>query len=238
MFMFRGFFRSLLLLIPILVLSAGAPVAAGELPTLEQILDRYVEALGGREAIAKLETRTITGKQIDDRPYKGPPMETALEAWAAAGSWAMVLHQDEGDHKEGWDGDLNWVWKTGQPVQANDYPNAKLAFIFNPQGPLMVAKHFPNPTVTGTWDYDGKLYYKVENDLKFEYYTLYFEVETGMLTRIGYHWWLEDFRTVDGVKVPFKVVRGRKGGSTNLYFDTVTHNAEVAGQLAPGGQEP
>ena len=238
MLIFRGFFRSLVLLIPILVLSAVAPVAAGDLPTLEQIPDRYVEALGGREAIAKLETRTINGKQIDDRPYMGPPVETALEAWAAAGSWAMVLRQDGGDHREGWDGDLNWVRDAGQPVQTNDYPNAKLAFIFNPQASLMLEKYFPNPRVTGTWKYDGKLYYKVENDLKLEYYTLYFEVETGMLTRIGYHWWLEDFRTVDGVKVPFKVMRGRKGGSTNLYFDTVTHNAEVADHLAPGGNGP
>ena len=102
----------------------------------------------------------------------------------------------------------------------------------------MVSRYFPNLRLTGTWDYDGVQYYKVENDLKFEYYTLYFEVETGMLTRIGYHWWLEDFRAVDGVLVPFTIVRGRKGGSTNLYFDSVTHNVDVDEQLVPGGQEP
>jgi hypothetical protein len=76
----------------------------------------------------------------------------------------------------------------------------------------------------------------VENDLKFEYYTLYFEVETGRLTRIGYHWQLEEFRPVDGVLVPAKVYRGRKGGSTNLYFDTVSHGAEVAPYLKRGGK--
>ncbi len=112
----------------------------------------------------------------------------------------------------------------------------KLAFLFNPQGPLMVEKYFPNPRLMGTWTYDGVEYYKVENDLKFEYYTLYFEVETGMLTRIGYHWWLEGFRPIDGVMVPSKVIQGRKGGSTNLYFDEVSHGAEVAGHLVPGGQ--
>jgi len=200
----------------------GNPAAAGDLPTLEQILDRYVEALGGREAVIKLETRTITGKQIDDRPSQGPPLETALEVWAeSSGAFAMVLHEAGGDRR----------------TTSDDDHNAKLAFVFNPQGPLMLEKHFPNPRVTGTWDYDGKLYYKVENDLKFEYYTLYFEVETGMLTRIGYHWWLEDFHAVDGVLIPFTVVRGRKGGSTNLYFDSVTHNLEVADHLPPGGRQ-
>ena len=86
-----------------------------------------------------------------------------------------------------------------------------------------------------TWDYDGVQYYKVENDLKFEYYTLYFEVETGMLTRIGNHWWLEGYRPIDGVLVPATVVQGRKGGSTNLYFDTVSHGTEVKPYLCKGG---
>jgi hypothetical protein len=219
--MFRGFSRSLLVLIPVLVLLITTSAIAGDLPTLKQILDRYVEAMGGRENLAKLKTRSITGRQIDDRPYQGPPVETGLEAWAdSTGFFFMVLHEAGGDSRTG----------------SEDDHNAKLAFIFNPQGPLMIEKHFPNPHVTGTWEYDGKLYYKVENDLKFEYYTLYFEVETGMLNRIGYHWWLEDFRSVDGVLVPFTVVQGRKGGSTNLYFDAVTHNTEVADHLEPGGQ--
>jgi hypothetical protein len=99
----------------------------------------------------------------------------------------------------------------------------------------MIEEYFPNLRVTGTWDYDGVKYFKVENDLQFEYYTLYFEVETGMLTRIGYHWWLEEFHTVDGVLVPGTVVRGRKGGSTNLYFESVTHGDPVADRLQPGG---
>ncbi len=218
----RKFFRPFLVLIPVLILTSAPSAYAGDLPTLEQILDRYVDALGGRENLAKLATRSITGKQIDDRPYQGEPVTAELEAWADnTGCFSMVLHEAGGDHRTG---------------NADDH-NAKLAFIFNPQGPLMVDKHFPNPHVTGTWDYDGKLYYKVENDLKFEYYTLYFEVETGMLTRIGYHWWLEDFREVDGVLVPFTVVRGRKGGSTNLYFESVTHNVDVTDHLAPSGQE-
>ena len=221
--MFRRFSRSLLVLIPVLVLLITTSAIAGDLPTLEQILDRYVDALGGRENLAKLETRSITGRQIDDRPHQGPPVEAGLEAWADnTGFFSMVIHEAESDRRTG----------------SEDDHNAKLAFVFNPQGPLMIEKHFPNPRVTGIWEYDGKLYYKVENDLKFEYYTLYFEVETGMLTRIGYHWWLEDFRTIDGVLIPFTVVRGRKGGSTNLYFDSVTHNAEIADHLEPGGQRP
>ncbi len=223
MFTFRRFSRPFSVLIPVLLFAIAPLVSAEELPTLEQILDRYVQILGGRENIAKLETRSIIGKQIDDRPHQGEPVTTKFEVWSDhTGVFSMVLHEGEGDHRTG----------------SNDDHQAKLAFIFDPQGPLNIAKHFPNLRVTGTWEYDGKRYNKVENDLKFEYYTLYFEIETGMLTRIGYHWWLEDFREVDGVLVPFTVVQGRKGGSTNLYFDSVTHNVDVTEHLGPGGQEP
>ena len=55
------------------LLSLAGPVRAGDLPTVDAILDRYVQALGGRETIEKLDTRTLSGVQIDDRPYQGPP---------------------------------------------------------------------------------------------------------------------------------------------------------------------
>ena len=214
MFTPRRIIPPICFLIPILLMSTS--LVAAEPPTLEQVLERYVEALGGREAIAKLQSRTIIGIQIDDRPYKGPPVETPFEAWAdTSTSWTLVYREGEGDIRE--NGDSN--------------KNTKLAYIFNPQAPLMLDKYFPNPRLTGTWEYDGIHYYKVENDLKFEHYTLYFEVMTGMLTRIGYHWSLEDYREVDGVLIPFTVAQGRKGGSTNLYFNSVTHNnAATSGQ--------
>ena len=210
-------FPWMMVLVPILLISGALPAAADEiLPNLEQILERYVEAMGGREAIAKLTTRTITGKQIDDRPHMGLPEETPLEAWAdTTGEWTMILRDPEGEIRVGAQG------------------NAKLAFLLNPQGPLMISRYFPNPRLTGTWEYDGVLFYKVENDLTLEYYTLYFEVETGMLTRIGYYWYLDGYRPVDEVMVPGIVYQGRKGGSTNLYFDTVIHGEDVSEHLLP-----
>jgi hypothetical protein len=206
-----------MLLVPVLLFTGALPAAAEEeLPTLEQILERYVEVMGGREAIAKLETRTITGKQIDHLPSMGPPEESKLEAWAdTSGEWTMILSDDQREFRVGTQG------------------NTKVAFLLNPQGPLMIEKYFPNPRLTGTWDYDDVWYYEVENDLKSEYYTLYFEVETGMLTRIGYHWYLDEYRPIDGVMVPGIVYQGRKGGSTNLHFDNVIHGEDVAEHLLP-----
>ena len=219
------------------IVCCAIPAAAGELPTLEQVLDRYVEAVGGREALAELESRHIVGREIDDRPYAGPAVESKLEVWAATdGDWLLEMTKEGERWREGFSGGKMWEQKPGQEVEPGEHLKTKLAFLFNPQGPLMVEKYFPNLRLTGTWDYDGVEYYKVENDLKFEYYTLYFEVETGLLTRIGYHWKLEDFRERDGVLVPGVVYQGRKGGSTNLFFDEVTHGEDEAGHLQPGGK--
>ena len=205
------------LLLPLLLMTGALPAAAEEeLPTLEKILERYVEVMGGREAISKLETRTVIGKQIDDRPSMGPPEESKLEAWAdISGEWTMILSDPQ------------------RVFRLKPQGNTKLAFLLNPQGPLMVEKYFPNLRLIGTWDYDGVWYYQVENDLKAEYYTLFFEVETGMLTRIGYHWYLDEFGPVDGVMVPGIIYQGRKGGSTNLHFDEVIHGEDVAEHLLP-----
>jgi hypothetical protein len=115
------------------------------------ILARYVKVMGGQEALAQLETRTIIGKQIDDRPYKGPPVESKLETWAdTEGNWTMILQGPEGAHGDGCAVGESWFKKPGQPPEPNDVENTKLAFLFNPQGPLMIAKYFPNPRVTGT----------------------------------------------------------------------------------------
>ncbi|MEN8007863.1 MAG: hypothetical protein ABFS42_12660 [Candidatus Krumholzibacteriota bacterium] len=238
MFTLHRNFRLIGVLIFILLPAAALPAAAGDdLPDLGQILDRYIEVMGGRKAMEKLETRVIVGMEIDDRPYKGPPVESKLEVWAnAAGDWTMSLHGPDSEWREGRSSGESWIKKPGQEIETQEYRNTKLAFLFNPRGPLQVEKYFPNLKLTGTWDYDGVEYYKVENDLKLEYYTLYFEVETGMLTRIGYHWKLEGFREIDGVLVPAKVMQGRKGGSTNLYFDDVAHGADVAEHLRPGGK--
>jgi hypothetical protein len=197
--------------------------AAGN-PTLQQIFDRNVEALGGREALEALEGRTVRGRQIDDRPYAGPPVTSRLEARAdTAGHWSMTLADGDEVYAEGRDEDGSWSRKPGEEAKPQDRSNAKLGYLLDPQGPLNIADHFPNPRLTGTRVFEGVTYWMVENDFKYEYYTLYFEVETGLLSRIGFHWWLEDFREVDGVMVPHTIVRGRKGGSTNLYWDEVDH---------------
>ena len=98
-------------------------------PCLAHILDLYIEGLGGREAIANLATRTIIGREIDDRPYAGPPVESKLEVRAdATGNWTMILEGPDGEWREGACEGSNWVLAPGKDVEPAEYSNTNLHF--------------------------------------------------------------------------------------------------------------
>lgn len=63
------------------------------------------------------------------------------------------------------------------------------------------------------------------------HFALSFDVETGLLLGIGYYWYLEDYRKVDGVLLPHRIQMSRKGGSTTFVFDLVVHNLPLADEL-------
>src|ERR1043165_10185547 len=115
------------LLILIIVLSFGSVVGSdepflqdptkSETLTLEQILDRYVQALGGRAAIEKINSRaskgTFTSNQLKS---KGP-----IELYAKApNKWLMVLvAQGYGNYRRGFNGTVAWEKYPGRDSAGN-----------------------------------------------------------------------------------------------------------------------
>jgi hypothetical protein len=100
--------RPRLLCAPLAVLAAlSAPLAAEELPTPRQILDRYVEALGGEKAI--LETKGMHQTGTMEMPAMG--MSAELEVFVAPPNlmrMTMDLPQ-VGAIQTGFDGAVGWV---------------------------------------------------------------------------------------------------------------------------------
>ncbi len=209
------------------------------LPTLEEILERYIEAVGGREAIELATTRVVRGRLIDDRPYRGPVQVFALEAYSAVpNQWLCVVRYAEGTHREGFDGESGWRQTAEGVARDNGLGEAKLAWLLNPQGALRLQDYFPNMVLKGREVLDARAVYDVlgersvsayvvETARDSDHYDLYFDAESGLLIRIGYYWYLKDYREVDGVKLPTRVIMSRKGGSTTYVFDEVEHNVPV-----------
>ncbi len=203
----------------------GTPPAS-----IAEVLERYYRALGGREALEGVSSRVATGRVVDDRPWAGPAKITRFEAYGGdGGRWARVEHAPEGDFAEGFDGAVAWTLEDGEVNTSTEPNRSKLAFLLDPQGPIRIGEYFLEMRYAGVTTYEGRPVCAVETDRNPTYYTLYFDLETGLLTNIGYHWYVEDYRPVDGVLVPHRVVEGRKGGSVTHVFDEIVANSPVAG---------
>ncbi len=233
-------FKSTALLISMLILSATASAGNPEeeqsaQPTVESVLNRYIDALGGRKALEGQTGRKYTGKQITDLNSGQHPIYQSLymEAYARAPmSYTVQVWSDDGGYREGYDGTTGWV-KDKCGVRTDDeIGRSKQAFLLNPHGPLDIESYFPGLSFAGESTIDGEKVYALQPESRPpEHYTLYFSAETGLLVRIGYYWSIDDYREVDGVLVPHKITASRKGGSVVYELVTVSSDSSLADSL-------
>jgi outer membrane lipoprotein-sorting protein len=215
----------------LLFMSAYAQHSSTEsLPAVDQIIDQYIDAVGGREAFEPLNTRVCKVKAIRDLSWTDPQrQEIAIDAYAKfPGKWLVIDHKPAGDRYEAFDGNTSWVQKPDSAAREDSSKNVKFAFLYDPRNALRLTEYFPDLSVKGTKDLNGRAVYTVESSqLDPLHYTLYFDVETGLLNGIGSYWELQDYREVDGVLLPHRISCSRKGGSSTYIFEDIKHNAPV-----------
>jgi hypothetical protein len=222
-------------LVAMVLLSTGAVLidgsatsGGGDTPDIETIIERYIEAVGGREAITALSTRITTGRVIDDRPYRGPVVTEPFVCHVQVPDrWALTVADGDAARREGFDGQSAWRADADSVRSDQRARRSKLAWVMNPQGPLRLRQYFGELELTGSERVGGRLVYVVETDRKHAHYSLRFDAASGLLVQIGYYWTLEDYREVDGVLVPFRIAMSRKGGSTTYVVDRLEHGAAI-----------
>ncbi len=199
--------------------------------TVDQVLERFIEAMGGREAIEKLTTRVCTGHLTTDLSSRTPPVyeQAPLETYAEIPNKLLILYRtSKGEECNGFDGKTGWKQNWDGTIVDEQAGKSKLAWILNPQNALKVREYFPGLLMKPVEKIGDKTVYVLEpTGLQKEHYSLYFEAETGLLIRIGYYWDLLDYRQVDGVMFPFRIVTSRKGGSSTYVFDMMKHNLPI-----------
>ena len=203
---------------------AVLPVApAGFGPSIDEVFDAYLEALGGEERVAAITSYTATGTgllfgEIQPEPaniYAGGPNR-----------FARVVHQRGGDSSRNVDGEEAWVMLPSTIIaqyQLHDSAldgmqlEAQLAFPAGIQDFFSSwSVNYPNTlngrpvnVVSGTTS-DGLLA------------TFYFDSQTSLLTRVAYfadtsmgrvptQFDFSDYRPVDGVLMPFEFTYGWVG---------------------------
>src|SRR5215469_2322259 len=209
--------------------------AVESLPGADQLLANYVQALGGAEAIGKIQTLRETGAaEFDGHTF---PVEVLSKAPAER---VVITHLPDGDNVTGFDGSQGWFLRPHRPVRAipsGEIEGARMDA--DPQFPLHLKGSFPElrpaPPETINGHVSNQVVATKDGQLRARFY---FDSKTGLLvrviryaksplglnpTRIDY----EDYRSVDGVQMPFSWEVARPAGRFRVQLMDIRQNVAI-----------
>jgi len=213
--------------------------SSNDTPTVDQIISKYVQAIGGAAAYRKLTSRVIKGTFVitDTQNLSG-----AFEAYEKAPNKSLVAlnFPDIGIVREGYNGEIGWSQEPQEEAQemtGAELASAKVDADFYKD--IRLRDVFPKLTFRGTEKVGDKLTHKLEGVSKDGYSeTMYFAVESGLLVRtdsveespsdkIVLEVYFEDYREVDGIKIPFTA--RHRSQELNIIFkiSEVKHNVPI-----------
>jgi photosynthetic reaction center cytochrome c subunit len=215
------------------------PATSGE-PTADQIFDKYVQALGGAARVANLTSYVARGTSVPfGDPGKGYPAEIYAKA---PNQLATIVHQQEGDMARTFDGREGYFLLPLTVVE--EYPwtggalegaklEAELAF------PARIKDFLTNWRVSFPTPINGADVRVVQGTGAAGLVaTLYFDKESGLLTRIVRYTNsavgrvptqidFSDYRAVAGVMMPFKWSYSWLSGRDDFALSDVQPNVAI-----------
>lgn len=213
------------------------PAAAADNPSADDILARYVQAIGGTAAWEKLHSRTSLGTiEIPAMKISGTVMihekapDKSLIAVIIAGS----------AFRQGFDGTNGWSDDPQNGLQAKsgaELLEAKRDADF--YHPLDLHKLYAKFTVAGTEKIDAHDAYLVEATLpEGGADKMYFDMQSGLVVRVVSQHHMDghvstftedigDYREVDGIKLPFTIHQSSAESSFTIKFGDVLHNVDL-----------
>jgi hypothetical protein len=221
-----------------------APAAAraqdAALPEGKAVIEKYIEATGGRAAHEKVRTRVVNSTL--DIPAAG--IKGTSQSYNAAPNKVYIVVDlgAAGREERGSDGTVVWEkTTTGGPRVIND--PKELAFwrrAFDIDSDLRLDEYYSSVETKGVEDVNGKPAYKVELTAKSGgTETRYYDKDSGLLVKaqqvvptpmgqIPSVSMPSDYRDVDGVKIPHKAEETIAGQvKINATLDKVEHNADI-----------
>ncbi|HJP90581.1 MAG TPA: c-type cytochrome [Pyrinomonadaceae bacterium] len=212
------------------------PITPVSLPSVEQVIDRYVDALGGRSAFEKLNTRLIKstlsfadGTTASQEVYMKAPDKAVFVTTTGA----EITSQ-------GFTGAIGWLKNNRVRRQLSGPTLNQLRFNseFNPE--IRLKELFAEMRVTGKEKVGDREVYVVEaKPIYSDPRKLYFDTETGLLIRtlieetcpLGStldQMEFSDYRNVNGVKLPFLIRRTSLWENSVMRIIEVKHNVSIS----------
>src|ERR1041384_336242 len=215
----------------------GSPSAKPEtLPSLKEILDRYVQAIGGEEALTKITSRTAKGSRIgaDGVLVSEEVYQKAPDKLLTVTSYPNVVFS------HGYKGSAGWGHSSrdgATPLPDQLLAQLKRDAVFYKE--LKTQELYSQLTVLGrTSVHDADAYVVQATPANGPVEKLFFDVRTGLLVRrytepdtplgklplqIDY----EDYRTVDGIQQPFLIHWSFPGRIWGRKIDEIKQNIPI-----------
>jgi photosynthetic reaction center cytochrome c subunit len=214
-----------------------AEAAAPALPTSDEILNKYVQAVGGAEAIQKINSRVEKGTISFGQQQM--PVEVLAKA---PNKRVSVVHTPNGDSITAFDGHAGWIGNPGPrpPREMSAPENEAIGFDATFYLPTELKKMFaqfrvrPAPDKIGGHD----VVQLIGANPGKPPMRLFFDKESGLLvrsiryadtplgrnpTQVDY----ADYRAQDGVKVPFQWTLARPLGRFTIQVTELQQNVPV-----------
>lgn len=221
--------------------TASAPASSFspvEKSPVDQILDRYEQALGGKEAIAAITSLKLKGT------YEIAGLSGPLEVWrkGTEKTLSIVEFPRIGKLKKGFDGTTRWV-QTPIGTYSDNSPQeiAELEHDAEVFGAGRIKSLFEKMKLgTKSWLGEGREAYMIEGvPAKGPPEKLFFDTTNGLLVRwdmarhvpnhgfvfVKVH--LDDYRDVGGVKMPFNVRFVFESFNFRIKVDEMQHNIPI-----------
>ncbi len=212
---------------------------AEPLPTIDQILDKYVEALGGKAKLEKLTTRVTKGSA--DLPGAGGIGSVEIYM-KAPNKWLFVLNNpDLTVNATGFNGTAGWSQDSDSGVQdlkGDDLSLARRGAEFYRD--IKLKELYPKMTVKSKEKVDDHDAYVIEATSADggPQETWYFDTRSGLLIRRTWEQHtpdgitlmevsFDDYKEVDGVKVPFTLRQSFSDDFLTIRLGEVRHEFAI-----------
>ena len=224
---------------------AKAPAAqtSSSAPTVDQVLEKYVQGLGGKAAIEKVKTRIMKGSiELPATGDAGSIVPGTIEIYMKAPDKRMsvVNIPGSGIDQRGFNGSTGWYVDPDEGPKnlgGQDLANIKLESDFYRE--LRLKELYHGMTLQGKENFGKSPVYVISAQLADgSSAKLYFDAQTGLLVREDVpvetedgrtmmQSTFEDYKDVDGVKLPFTIHRTRPDSDSTLRFAEIKNNVPI-----------
>ena len=220
------------------LIACGGLMAASGLPSADEVLNRYVEAIGGKAAHQRI--RTI--HSVASIEFRGTGRKATRTVYRAAPdkSFSVVEIDGVGRIEEGTDGKIAWSNTPNQGLRVKTGEERDVALraaAWN--GELRLRELYPKIELTGAEPINGRMCYKLAfTPVSGPAMTRFFDSESGLLVRAvmkvntpngekEVETEVSDFRVNNGVKTPCRITQTGAGPMMVITIEKLEYNSEI-----------